>query len=477
MKQKILILLIISMLCTLAMPIYAKSNNKRVLTKKEVINIALEKNSELKKLRKKIKIAEAKLKQAQGAFYPSLDVGGSYTRSGEKNQASFSKNTFSTSLSLNQPIFQGGELWLGYKQAKNSLKLTKLELEQKKQEVTYQVLEEYYAILKAKKMVGVYQQQLEKNKFYLDEAKTNKEVGIHTKTDVLQARVNYTQAQQDLLVAKNNLETAKLNLKNTLELADRIKLKLNNKLTWEEKSLNLEETYKYALNNKVQFKLLNLQQKNNQLSLKQIKLSNKYPNLSLSSSYGTTSDELTFEDGDWKIGLNLSYNLFNGGQDESKIKATAEKVEKAKIKIQETKDDVKLGIKQTLLNIREAKQRIKLSKLNLEQAQDNLKHTEIRFEEGMTTSYKMLDAQATLQQVKTNYYQSIYDYNLAVANLNKMIGKNNFQIDDQVRTKAKIKQKIKKLRKKKNKLAAQEEFRAAADIKDKIEKLKNKLNK
>ncbi|OCL26509.1 hypothetical protein U472_10965 [Orenia metallireducens] len=419
MKRKQVYILVITLLFSLS----TIASAHHVINKEQAIETALARNAELNKLRKEIERTEAQLKEAGGAFYPTVDLGTNYTRFGEEPQAGAAKDNYSISLNLNQPIFLAGQLRSAYAIAKNNLKISKLELEQKKEEIIYQVLEEYYNILKAKEILKVREQQVNQNKEYVEVAEINKEVGIGTKSDLLQAKVSYNQAQQDLLVAKNNLETTKLALKNTLNMADDVELEISDTLEWKEEEFEMEEVYSYALYNKSMFKLLDLQEENAKLSLKREKNSNIYPEVSLNAKYETSDEKFTVSDGNWQTTLSLSYNLFNGGRDKEQEEQLSKVLEKVQINQKQIKRDIRLSIKSTLLNLRAARDRIKLNELNLKQAQENLENNELKFKEGIITCLDLLDVQTTYQQVRTQYYQAIYDYNLAVAELNKVIGK------------------------------------------------------
>ena len=422
MKRKIAYILLVLLIISFSGSVFAK----QMIDKEKAVELALEQNSEIQKLRTEIEKTKAQLEEAEGAFYPSIDLGTSYTRFENEHQlgpSTYSKDNYNVSLDLKQPLFLGGELRINYQMMKNRLEMTKLNLEQKKEEITYQVLEQYYNVLKAKQMLKVRRQQVKQNQRYVEVAKANKEVGTHTKTDLLQAKVSYNQAQQEQLVAQNNLETAKLALKNTLNLADDTKLTITDSLNWQQKKFNLDEAYDYALNNKVAFKLLELQKETAELDLQSKKNRDIYPDINLLAGYERTDDQLSISDGEWRTTLSISYNIFNGGRDKDKIKQKSKELEKVKIDQQQTKDDIKLAIKSTLLNLRAARDRIKLSKLNLKQAEENLSDNEMKFKEGLITSLDLLNVQTTYQQVKTQYYQAIYDYNVAVAELNKAIGK------------------------------------------------------
>lgn len=397
--------------------------NAQKIDKKKVVTLALEQNREIQKLKREIAKTEAQLNEAEGAFYPSLDLNTSYTRSEEPSQMTKSKDSYRVSLDLRQPLFLSGRLRLNYQMVQNNLEMSKLSLEQKQEEIIYQVLEEYYNLLKAKKMLKVRQQQVEQNQRYVEVAKANKEVGTSTKTDLLQAKVSYNQAQQDHLVAENNLQRAKLALKNTLNIADETRLEISDSLKWEQEEFKLNELYNDALDNNISFKLLDLQKETAELDLESKQKESIYPELNLTAGYETNDQELTLEEGEWQTTLSLSYNLFNGGRDKDQIKQKEEELAKVKIEEEELKDNIRLAIESALLDFRAARDKINLNRLNLEQAAENLSDNEIKFQEGLITSLDLLEVQTTYQQIKTQYYQAIYDYNLALAELNKAVGK------------------------------------------------------
>jgi TolC family type I secretion outer membrane protein len=421
MERKLIYFMLVALLISFSATTFAAEE----INQEQAIQLALEQNSELEQLRAEVATAKAQLKEARGAFYPTVDLGSSYTytKFGVEPVPPRPNDNYMVKLDLKQPLFLGGQLRSNYQLAKNGVKMSQLKLEQKKEEIIYQVLEEYYNLLKTKKMLQVSEQQVDQNRRYVTVAEVNKEEGITTKADLLQAKVSYNQAQQQLLVAENNLENAKLALQNTLNIKEQKSLEITDSLEWQENSFKLEEVYDYALDNKAAIQLLDLQQQNAELNLKNKKNNSIYPNLNLQASYTASDEEFTISDGDWQTTLSLSYNLFNGGRDKAQIEQKSKELEQAELKQQQTKDEIKLLINRSLLDLRAAKERIKLNQLNLEQAEENLADNELRFKEGMITSLDLLNIQTTYQQVQTQYYQAIYDYNLALARLNKAMGK------------------------------------------------------
>lgn len=433
MKNKISIIAIICLLFSTVTVYAAESNQKMILSKEEVIDLALKKNSEIVKLEKELEIAEEKLVEAKANFYPKVNLSSSYTRLGEAPEVpnfevfpptmeEGSPNNYSFKLGLQYPLYMGGAIKIGYEQTEKDLEIAELNLKQKQHELREQVLNQYYGVLKAKKMVELSQQNINKIERYVEIAQANKEVGIFTNTEVLQARVNLIRGQQGLLRAENGLKLAKLALKNTLDLSDNIELELDDELSWKEVELSEAEVKEYALANRIEFKVLDLTEDKLELGLDAVKGS-RHPTLSLASNYSTQGEEFKVDDGDWNVTLMLNYELFDGGAKKSKVKQMSKELEKFQINKEQAHDGIQLEIKQSLLKLSEAKQSIELMKLSLEEATENLEDTELKYKEGIVTSFDVLNAQTTLQQVETEYYQAVYDYNLAIATLERVMGR------------------------------------------------------
>ncbi|WP_018247508.1 TolC family protein [Orenia marismortui] len=440
MRNKLVILTVICILFTTVGSYAAEENGKIVLNKEEAIEIGLKQNPEIIKIEQELEIAKDKVKEARAGFLPKLNLSSSYTRLGEEPEnpimeglisegilssaqsAGSSLNSYSFKLDLNQPLYTGGRTTATYEQAKKGLEIAKLKARQKRQEIKEEILNKYYGVLKTKKMVEVSEQNINKISRYVEIAKANREVGIFTNTDVLQARVNLYRAKQGLLKAQNGLKLTKLSLKNALNLENDVEVTVNEELKWEDIELNRVEVKEYAFSHRPDLKLLELSEDKVELGVKLAK-SSRYPTLNLFGNYNTTDDSFTVSDGDWQVGLMLNYNLFDGGAKSSKVKQATKELEKFETTKEQSIDAIELEIESSLLKISEAKQSIQLMQLSLTEAKENLKETELKYKEGIVTSFDVLNAQTTLQEVKTDYYEAIYDYNLEIANLERAMGK------------------------------------------------------
>ena len=85
-------------------------------------------------------------------------------------------------------------------------------------------------------------------------------------------------------------------------------------------------------------------------------------------------------------------------------------------------DVIELEVRSAYLNLLEAKTLIDVQRETVEQAQESVRIANLRYENGMITSVELTDAQLALSQAEANRLQSLHDYAVGLARLEKAIG-------------------------------------------------------
>jgi len=83
---------------------------------------------------------------------------------------------------------------------------------------------------------------------------------------------------------------------------------------------------------------------------------------------------------------------------------------------------VRLEVKQAVLNLSQAKESLLSQEKNVEQAQETVRIAELNYSEGLATNLDVSTTQVALSQAKTNYAQALFDYALALAQLERAMG-------------------------------------------------------
>ena len=71
--------------------------------------------------------------------------------------------------------------------------------------------------------------------------------------------------------------------------------------------------------------------------------------------------------------------------------------------------------------MKEANENVQTQEKTIEQAKEALRLAELMYSEGASTQLDVLNANVALNQAKMNYQKSLYEYNVALANLKKAI--------------------------------------------------------
>ena len=166
-------------------------------------------------------------------------------------------------------------------------------------------------------------------------------------------------------------------------------------------------------------------------SIKELEKSMKagyYPKVDTSVSYNKYYDEVSKKIEDKEENQNIAnvtatWNLYNGGYDESQGAIYKTKYLSAMSLLSKTKLDIKLQYEDAKSNYEVAIDNLETSKLALLQAQENYSIVKNRFSEGISTSTDLTDANYLLTQAKQGFNRAYFDKYLAISTLDRIFEK------------------------------------------------------
>lgn len=437
MKRITLILFLCSYILT-GMPLL--SQEKQTLTLEESLKLALEQNPFHLAAGKKVDSAETQVRQAAAQFFPSLNAQGTKNLAEKVMELEFPSmipgeppqrvevdftRDYQMTLALNIPVFTGGRLVSGFKQANYQVKSSQEGLRQSRHNIIFNTKQAFYGILLAREFIDVAQEAVDVAEKLHKNIEVQYEVGLASKFDLLRSEVQVANLKPQLIRAQNNLEVAKLSLKNVLGMDQSKPIEAEGELMYEPVEPDLEECLETALEKRPELRQFRLQKKMAGESVN-MAMASGLPSVSISGQYNYWADQFNFKSDTWQnfYSLNLLVNIpiFNG-------LATHAKVAQAKTALKELEfnqkglvDQIRLEVRQAVLNLEEARQTLMSQEKNVDQAQESLRIAELNFKEGLITVLDVQQAQTALAQAKTNYSQALYDYVVAKAELNRAMG-------------------------------------------------------
>ena len=337
-------------------------------------------------------------------------------------------NTFSAGLTLNQTLYDGGRSWNQVQQAKTNLDIAKLNQRLINIQVIQKVIQSYYGLLQAQKLLDVSEKNLEMSTQQVSLVEKQFDLGVVKRTDLLKAEVAEGQARVDLLNRKTALQNARRVLFNDMGLQD-----FGQQITASENDWvipNIPSSSEIL-------QLLKEQNPSLLISGSQVALNDisyrfvrglRLPSLNTSVNYsanGESGNELldALKD-NWSLGLNLSISLpiYNGRTLSIQQQQASLLRQQSEYSYITLLNDLKVQaelIRETLNNYSEI---IPLNQSVVAAAEEDLKLARERYSLGSATILEILDAQVSLIRSNSTLINTVHDARVQEASLKALLG-------------------------------------------------------
>jgi len=407
-----------------------------ILSLEKCINLALAKNQDLKIAQEKIVESQGRKKEAFGNFLPHLSASGSYTRleesprmtvlfgSSEQTLVLGPENLYATQLTLRQPLFAWGRIYHWDRQAGLNYRLVNEEYRQVKNGLVFGVKRAFYNTLLARQFVTIAKEAVDVANSHYETTRALYKEGRVSDYDVSRAKVQLVNNETKLIKAKNSLKLAREELSLLLNTELEEPWDVEGELFFEKRDLDLQDAVNKALAERSEIKQLMIREDIVNISIKLARAENR-PSVDLLVNYQYTNPFYNREEwgGIWNAILSLNFPLFSGFSDWGRIKQAKAGLEQVKILNSQVKEKIKLEVRKAIFDMEEAKERIEAQSENVKLARENLRIAEERHRQGLMSQIELRDAQLSLTQAETDYFQSLYDYDVASASLDKALGK------------------------------------------------------
>lgn len=360
------------------------------------------------------------IKENEAGRLPTLSLASSSNRSLNVPGSSPS-DSFSTSVRLNWSLYTGGRVEGQIHQAKLGANIASLGVTKAEEQVKLDTTTAYFTILQSRNVVKVNQQTVDSLTEHLKNVQAQYQVGTIAKSDLLRSEVELANAQQNLTKAQNSYELAIASFNNVTGMPLDTASTMKEDLTYSKYELSLEDSIKIA-----QQKRPEIAQSQDNIDIAQtgIKIadSGRLPTVAVSANDGINGSTFPGQNNNWSIGISASWNLFDGGVTNAKVKEAKANEDKVKASGKQIRDGIELEVRQAYLSMKEAEARIETSQVAVSKAEEDLKASQAKYYAGVGTNLDVIDAQTALTQASNNATQASYDYNVNKAKLEKAAG-------------------------------------------------------
>jgi len=434
MKDKILIRIIV-VIVVIFFAQLSMSQEKRMLTVKEAIDLSIKNSKQLKASKARIDAAVAQVKEAEDNRLPNFNVSGSYLRlsnanidlkTQSNNSSGGSGNTnpkISQALygiaNLSYPIYAGGRIKYGIESAKYLEEAAKLDADNDKESVILNTMNAYANLYKAGVTIDVVRESLASSRQRDTVFSRLEQNGLLARNDLLKTALQTSNIELSLLDAENNWRLANINMNLMLGLPENTELIIDTTTFQQDNSIkNIDEYEQLAIQNRKDVQALSFRKKAAGTAIKSAKTEG-YPTVALTGGYiaAYVPNFITITNA-INAGIGVQYNLASLWKTNTKLQQAKAREQELQANEEQLNDVIRLQVNQDYQNYLLSQKKIEVYQKALQQAAENFRITKNKYNNSLVTVTELLDADVALVQAKLNLSVSKAD---AIQAYNKLL--------------------------------------------------------
>lgn len=336
------------------------------------------------------------------------------------------RNTYSTSVSVIQPIYNGGAEWAGIRMARAGHRASGYALQDMEQEVVLKIKRAYFNVLKAQELVRLMKEVAASTREHLTHVQRMYKVGMRNRAEVLRWEVQRAEDEGKIVEAENGLAIAKAALNQAmgvpLDVEYTLKPVAEQNFPQEEPSAEeIAQAVRTHPSVQATRAAMDLQKAGVQLAW-----SGFQPKVNFAYTYSWEKDDDLRPDGDktWSASVQVKFPIFSSFGNYAEMKRAEADLRKAEATVRQVEQGIYLQATSAALNVKAARTRIAIARKTVEQAEENLRIVQSMYEVGTVSNIDFIDAQLAHTGARINAINALYDFYIARAELERALGRN-----------------------------------------------------
>lgn len=382
-----------------------------------------------------IRTADATVKQSYAAFLPSISLSaGSQRQAGDRfdtqgNLVAFTGNptNYSSGLSSTLQLFDGGRRFFDVKRTKADVNAAEAGETVSRYQIALQVKQQYYNILAARESQSAAVAQVQQAAEQLKSSSLRLRAGAATLSDSLRSLVQLGNARLAQLTAINNLSLANATLTRLVASPQTVTATVSDTI---DQTVVIPDmaSLQPLIDHAPAVEQANAQLSSARLSLRSAKTA-YLPTVNVSFSRGGSGLDPAFGLSDKRYAYNqnlsfgMAFPLFNNLNREVTVARAIVSEDVAEANLRDAKYLAHQTLVQSLGQMRTAQEQVAIQITSVNAAAEDLRVQQRRYELGATTLLDLLTSQTQLDNARTSLIRARYDYRVAKAQLEALIGR------------------------------------------------------
>ena len=397
-----------------SIPIFAQR-----ITVQEAAAMAIKNNKDIKIGMIEVEKSKLDVNKAWKNAYFKISYNATANKYFKEIKSPFTGNydqSYGHNVTLTQPIYTGGAIKSGIEIGKSYLSLMELSLDKIRKDTILSTIQAYIDVYEAENTLDVLKKSKEALVRNYEEQKEKYKLRLVTKPEFTEAERSLKAIEAEVIQQTSNIEIAKEALGNIIGVKDSSSIEIV--------PFTVEEKFTKSINLKNDLDSLTTRNTEYQMALKQKEISRKNidlekadtrPKVSGVITYGTSDNKKMSEMSKGKnyngtIGLNLSWQLFDWGENKLDVEKAKRNYEIKEIEAEKSLDDLKVGMKKVYYQLQALEKSLEAQKIAVEKAEEVYELEQERYSYRLITMRDLLDAETNLRQSRTNYISSKLRY-------------------------------------------------------------------
>jgi outer membrane protein len=325
-------------------------------------------------------------------------------------------------LTLMIPLYTGGRLGSLVRAAAQRERAASADVGGVQAGTALMVKDAYYRALLAVELVKVAQARVDADAELVRNARALFEAGKGIEAAVLRAEAELADAQRELTSARNDQAKALLDLKTAMGVRPDSDITLSDTLAFVPPPGDVNASLGEAARTRPELLAARARVEAAKAGVSAAKgsLAPQVYGTAMADAFG--SKEMNSGSG-YTVGAAISFPLFDAGQRRAEVAGARAMQERAEAEARDTELRVSNEVRQAWLDVQTAQQNYKTAQSALQAAQSAYDVTALRVQNQKGIQVELLDAIAALTRARANLAQALYDHSIAVARLQRAIGK------------------------------------------------------
>ena len=372
-------------------------------------------------------IAEENIRLNRSGYLPRVDLQGGYTAQQAPQSVTTPFGSFSTqdqdfafvSLGINQTLYDFGRTGARYERAKANYDATRFAYRTQEQGLFLQTVISYFRILQFQKLLQAADDEVKQMTDHLSVAQNLFEQGVVTRNDLLQAEVRLSSSSQRRLDTANRLNNSWLFLNDLTGELPEYRNVLLEETSFDLTGLDIPANDAVAMRTEIQAQKKLLEASESDVIETR---SGYFPELFAKLGLDYVQNSRVKEQVIMAATAGLKVNLFDGFATTSRFRQAVKNRSRTEERLRQLESDLALEYRTALNDAKVAKERISVTETSIKQGEENLRINRDRYQEQVGTATDVIDAQTLLSQIRTEHFQAIFDYEVALARVKRAKG-------------------------------------------------------